>query len=845
MHTRGRHYTFSKGTEGIRAQGTRGDASLYPDGRVPSPAMRSARPAALALLLAILLFWAVASPRLAQGPAGRMTIATDYELFGTAPLTGGGHVTWTLTGEEARELRAKILHLFDEYAQIPRGFTYGGGATGRVPDGRIDTSEGLAYTGFVENELEGTQRGQSGTSIGYFLLDRSDLIDKDAQVGFNRSTAGLLGTDINSTEDVQIRFLFNGVTTTTDAVVPLSTRAFADALHAVFSFEQVQSPTLTPSGGYLGAWPFLAEGGWRITTVDGRPALGVWNNTSYAPGMDASMRTFMDPVLAPQEEGFDLRFASSVQISFSYTGQVADAGDRLTLELARSPTYTDWAPLSINNSLALPPTPLGAWSNVSVNLSSYIGQQVRLRFRFVSDPVGVDRGFFIRDFAIRAPSTYVGEIAESNAHYLIGTLSFSDPRIGSGGLHAIRTPGGEILFYSATWGTGVAPDDSIRFRTFDVAENPQILFGVMLVAAYVISRTQEAAYDRYRDAHPSVYRPAVRKAKWLHNLGKVSMAALVLLYFIPTALFAIGLRVFVGGPAYGFLALTLALSLGLGTRAYYKQKLEVAPPPIAPEEAPLAKASPVPAAPVEAVPLAHCTSCLKEIPQGDKTYACSCGAPYHLRCAAGLMRCSNCRKPIAVEILREKKAVSMRCETCGEIATVPEGADPRAVMCPSCGGRLRHLDVGKRYLIQASNPAIAFGWMRDLTKGGTPALCLTPASPERLRLEFGVKNVQILQVSSTGPDSVDPKKLDPVGLKAILPLARAGKGGVILYDGLEQIVTQSSLGEVVRFLRKANDMAFVHGVTVIARIGPGVLTNDEVRRLRAEFDEMMDLSAQL
>ncbi|HEY5605585.1 MAG TPA: hypothetical protein VIL45_03565, partial [Thermoplasmata archaeon] len=200
--------------------------------------MRSARPAALALLLAILLFWAVASPLLAQGPAGRMTIATDYELFGTAPLTGGGHVTWTLTGEEARELRAKILHLFDEYAQIPRGFTYGGGATGRVPDGRIDTSEGLAYTAFVENELEGTQRGQSGTSIGYFLLDRSDLIDKDAQVGFNRSTAGLLGTDINSTADVQIRFLFNGVTTTTDAVVPLSTRAFADALHAVFSFEQ-------------------------------------------------------------------------------------------------------------------------------------------------------------------------------------------------------------------------------------------------------------------------------------------------------------------------------------------------------------------------------------------------------------------------------------------------------------------------------------------------------------------------------------------------------------------------------------------------------------------------------
>ena len=32
----------------------------------------------------------------------------------------------------------------------------------------------------------------------------------------------------------------------------------------------------------------------------------------------------------------------------------------------------------------------------------------------------------------------------------VGTLSFSDPALTSGGIHLIRTPGGEILSYTST-----------------------------------------------------------------------------------------------------------------------------------------------------------------------------------------------------------------------------------------------------------------------------------------------------------------------------------------------------------------------------------------------------------
>ena len=218
---------------------------------------------------------------------------------------------------------------------------------------------------------------------------------------------------------------------------------------------------------------------------------------------------------------------------------------------------------------------------------------------------------------------------------------------------------------------------------------------------------------------------------------------------------------------------------------------------------------------------------------------------YHLTCAAGLTQCPKCRTPITVDADRTTPDVSMRCESCGELQTVPQGTDPRVAPCSNCSEFLRHLDEGKRYLVVASNPAIGFAWLRDLTKLGRPAICMTSAAVERMRLEFGVKDVPIVQVSSRGADTIDPKNLDPVGLRSILQITRERKGGVVLYDGLDQIISESSLGDVIGFLRKANDMAFVHGLTVIARISPGVLADEGLKRLNAEFDEYLDLSAQL
>src|SRR5207245_9841625 len=177
----------------------------------------------------------------------------------------------------------------------------------------------------------------------------------------------------------------------------------------------------------------------------------------------------------------------------------------------------------------------------------------------------------------------------------------------------------------------------------------QTLFVGLIAASILISRLHDSAYHRAREAHPAVYRPALHRGKWLHRLGLVAIVVLILFYFVPTATWFIGVRIFVSGPVYWLLAVVLILLFGLGSRAYYRGQLVETPPPAEVEGRVVMKKVVIPTGPPEESPA---------------------------------MASHN---PSAIEPLRGATPTSMRCESCGEVQTVPEGADPRAPICARCG----------------------------------------------------------------------------------------------------------------------------------------------------------------
>src|SRR5438876_7317005 len=364
-------YIFSNGGHAVRFR----NATQAFIRREPSFAvMGSARPAGLAVVAFFLLFWSVFTPAVGQNPVGHMVVTTDYELFGTSDLSGGGHVTWTLTGAKAGELRAKILNMFDTYGQIPRGFPFEGTGGTANGDGVLAPLEGVRYTDLLENVLEGS----GGTRAQYMQLYPFDLREQnsaDPGLGSERSTSGLANANRTTSGDVEIRFLFEASTSTRSARVSLPTPALAESLYRVFNYEAVQSPTLTAAGVYPGSWPFLVEGGWHIVTTNScpsgvpSPCAAFWAgnnaNGTYANNTAAVSDTTGDNLLAassPIYVPFDLRFATEAWATFNYTGQVADAQDQLKLEISTDDSFMNWTNLFAAGLDHLPQTPLGAWS---------------------------------------------------------------------------------------------------------------------------------------------------------------------------------------------------------------------------------------------------------------------------------------------------------------------------------------------------------------------------------------------------------------------------------------------------------------------------------------------------
>ncbi|TLZ53076.1 MAG: hypothetical protein E6K18_01190, partial [Methanobacteriota archaeon] len=142
---------------------------------------------------------------------------------------------------------------------------------------------------------------------------------------------------------------------------------------------------------------------------------------------------------------------------------------------------------------------------------------------------------------IQAPSRYSGTIDFRHTDYVVGFLSFSDLASTSVRPHLIRTPVGEIQFYDAVYDTSGVPVDSARYVTFNFIENPQVLFVLLVVAAWLIGFFHDRAYDSYRRRHPAAMRASARKIRWLNWVGRIVLLVLVIFYFFPTALTGAGL----------------------------------------------------------------------------------------------------------------------------------------------------------------------------------------------------------------------------------------------------------------------------------------------------------------
>src|SRR2546426_2530252 len=796
-----------------------------------------------------------------EAQTGSVRIATDLELLGLGGLSGGGHVTWTLTGGEAQVLRAKILDMFDWYGAIPSGFAYGGNVTGRtgLSDGVLQAPEVNKYTDFLENELEGIRYGGAGTGIEvrFVKIDRADILEKGFPV--DRSTDGLVGTSSTSAERLEIRFIFNARTISENWRFRFSDVVLANALHRVFDLAQVwRSQNVNP-------WPLLVEPGWHsVLLADGTGEYALWagNLSTYPPSGDPmtgrydnstarTTRTFVEPGV----NYTDLRFGTWADVSFRYNGTVADTGDSLRLQVAPGPLFNTWSDLTSEDGYTTLPNTL-TWRPIRYNLSAELGRQVRVRLNFVSNATGNGApGFFIEDFAINAPSRFTGMIESAETDYLVGTLSFQDFDLRTGRANLIRTPAGESLLYGNPDNASAPPEDATHYRGFDFFENPQVLFIVLIFAAYLTSWFQDKIFAGFRARHPLKYRPTASRIKILTWIARAFILLFILFYFVPSVFALFGAtNAFVTGPIFWAFSISSTAGLTITTWLVYERQAKFIPPDegegeAIPATALLSDAEAVPPPPPEAEDLSRqrvltCAHCGKEIEDLKDALKCRCGQVYHESCASDIGHCPNCQRSFDITRPAEKRMVTAKCPSCAEIQIVPEAADLMQTRCEACGALLQEIQRGYNYLVLAPENDLDLEWFHSIVKKNVPGLAMSTTFQEKLRKEFGFEGVDLYWLTDTdsGPKSIDPKRLDFEMMRALSNFIKRTKGGAVLVDGLEYLVVENSFDRVLKFIKKVNDLASVHEVTLIIPVTAGSLGTDELTLLRKELDRVIETS---
>jgi len=742
---------------------------------------------------------------------GYVSVSTDTEMIGVNEVSGGGHITWTFTGEKARELRANILQMFDNASTVPPYFVASSvrGAfyldTKADFDGNIDEDEASTYLESVDRWLETSFSFQD--RYRYYVIGRADTLYEEVST----STRDLIDTNENTDAPVVIRFIFNSEAPPGRKVFQLAETESLEAIYDIFSVRMLQDFEDNNN-------PF-SSGQWKRTTIDNYDTFGSY---SFWHGNETTER-YENDATNISDATIDLSYASYGNISFRYRGSVADVNDALDITISDDGiAWQSILRLSEPNNTA-------EWKEFSFDLSNFTGQKAYLRLNFTSDAAGAAEGFFIDTVNFDAPCIYDGQIRLGYVDYIVGLASFSDPYVTKSSPHVIRLLGGEILLYSATYDASNLPGDRAAYDSFNAVENPAILFIVMFICLWFMVSFPNRFYSDYKLAHEPSMRFQAEKIAWLHWLGRIMILLLLLFYFFPTMFAGVGLNVFIGGGAMIILSIVFLLTLTLGSKFLYDRKIARIPA--------AAVGLPAPPLPGAAAQPPACLSCLGEVNEAD-SIKCECGVYYHPACAAKLNNCQSCGSPLKVE-KKAEELVPVSCPSCSEMTLLDKSANLAKEKCPHCSSVLKSLEGGYNYFIIDKTPDTTYAILNTFIHKGTPALCLSTRPKEKLGKEYDLGEAEIYWVTtmSTGDYTLDPKRLDFEVMRVISQFMKENKGGIVLIDGVEYLIAENGFEVTSAFLKKVSDMASVNNITFLVPMNPSVVEKEKLSALRREFDK--------
>ena len=411
--------------------------------------------------------------------------------------------------------------------------------------------------------------------------------------------------------------------------------------------------------------------------------------------------------------------------------------------------------------------------------------------------------------------------------------SFTSPTLNSSSITSIRNPLGNIMWYSFSGSVGpsVRVDDSLAYEGFAWFENQQIAFVVLIVGAIIILRMPGSKFDKFEKLHPRKFRKYAKPLLSVKISSILVVLALVTLYLLPFAFSFISKEAMFYA-AYLYILVPLAL---VGEHLFSKSMYDKAALSIPDESVIEVKQAAV--VPEEGEGEILCKICYRPIEAGLEMLQCGCGLTMHTDCAEKAQNCPSCGEP-----LFQQRTRSIECRACGETFMYSGEEDPYSIQCTKCGAFQEEIKPGRNYLIAAEEPRNAYMMVRSMFLSQRPAMILTTEFPGKIRSDYDLRDIQIKRFSETPTDidDINPRDLEGDSMEIASTFLMTTKAAGVLIDGFPQLVEMNGYDKVLAFIKRLNDLASIHGSTIVVSVDKTKLPEDQYKRLSDEFGEVHD-----
>ncbi len=162
---------------------------------------------------------------------------------------------------------------------------------------------------------------------------------------------------------------------------------------------------------------------------------------------------------------------------------------------------------------------------------------------------------------------------------------------------------------------------------------------------------------------------------------------------------------------------------------------------------------------------------------------------------------------------------------------IPSDDFPRVVL----KGLPIKLEPGQSYAVQEKGTETSFRMFASELNGGRKGLVISRRHPDQIREEYGLRNTPMIWLAHRPiKDAVSPSNLALLE-RTVMRFMSEGGNTVVLVEGLDKIILETSSEKAMRFLFNLTDEALVRGSRLILSFDPEGLSARDLALLMRDM----------